>query len=83
MFFLQRLVNEAVSTLVNEWNVEATVRLHENRPQQDDISVNVVLRGRQESAVDSPARERLEGIRAELKRLFLLLHTLKVPLQGL
>ncbi|KAH7730291.1 Ubiquitin family protein [Aphelenchoides avenae] len=72
-----RMVNEAVSSLAADWNLASTVRLQENRPQQGDISVNVVLRGRQETAVDSPARERIEGIRAELKRLFLLLLTLK------
>jgi hypothetical protein len=72
-----QMVNNAIAEMTEEWNLDTNVTLIENRPEQDDISINVVLRGRQETTADSPARERLEAVIAEIKRLLLILLTLK------
>ncbi|KAI1719886.1 ubiquitin family domain-containing protein [Ditylenchus destructor] len=74
MSIIRQLLDRLGSTF--DLITEATLR--ENQPNNDDFTINVALRGRRESTVDSPARERFDHLKKELKKLAWMASTVKV-----
>jgi hypothetical protein len=62
------MINEAYDSIRSDWNIETTTQLFEDRPNQGDFSINVVLRGIRERHADSPARARIEQCYFFLRR---------------